>query len=636
MSLAELKQRFVNDLRGEWSRAITEPGGSRAQNTFLTNRASRALNVRFDNGRVIGRDGFLAGLETTGKVTAIYQWLAFDSFSVNKVLTFENGELRIRDLIFPAVDTLEAIAGAYGAAFAEGGNRVYAATYTSNLAGASEVRIAYSQISGAATDKAFMGPMSTVPTSSEPSSGLCGAGTRRLAYVVTSRSGFRGKPSPYAGAVFSPITHVGAADKTIRLSIAATWPADAAYVSAVMTTIENLEAYYLVPSSEIAVTPGSPYTADIDISITDADLVLGTILTETFSYLTQSGGVGPITPPNIRQWGNRLAYHSGYVTYVSDPDDYEAITADQHVIYLPGQREVVTSFKLRGVIYLLGPKWTYATVDNSDVPVTWESPYDVSLALGTTCIHGVEVSTQGDRAWVANEAGLWDFEGAYKDVPVSYMNENWWKRINWFGARHQLRIVDDVVAQIVYVFVPLDDATDLSHVLTWNYSRGRGPTQVDFALYELGVGQFSSAALVRDWTTQKSNVWVGPDDASVFLVQDRDTIGNDNDIAFETPYETGEIFKRRQTANAVDMKMQALEATVKGAGALRVSVNNKGRTETITLDPVSLEELPTDSYQESFYLESPDGTIEFKVTGTGERMDIESFTLFYHPTRTNR
>jgi hypothetical protein len=35
------------------------PVASRAQNTYLTNRASNAINVRYDGGRVIGRDGFL-------------------------------------------------------------------------------------------------------------------------------------------------------------------------------------------------------------------------------------------------------------------------------------------------------------------------------------------------------------------------------------------------------------------------------------------------------------------------------------------------------------------------------------------------------------------------------------------------
>lgn len=638
MSLAELKRRDVNDLRGEWGRARTEPGGSRAQDTFLTNRASRAENVRYDNGRVIGRDGHEPGDTATGKMTTIYQWIGFDSIAldINRVVTFENGALRLRDLITSDEATAEAIAGAYGASIVEAGNRVYASTFTSAAQGASEVRVITPLQSPIAIDKAFMGPMSFVPSAADAGAGNCSAGTRRIGYIVTSRSGYQGKPSPYTLGAFAPISYTSAADRTIRLTISTTWPADAAFVSAVMSTTETgTEAFYLIPDIEVAVPGGTAYSAQLDISVDDATLALYPTITANLNYLTQASGVGPISPPNIVTLGSRTAYIDGILTYVSDSFDPEVITADLHILQLPGQRMMVTAFQMRAVVYLLGPKWTYSTVARDETtPSEWPSPDDVSLALGTSFIHGVSPDTTGDHCWIANEAGLWDFQGVYGDKPISYMNDDKWKRINKYAARTQLQIVDDTVEQIVYVMAPLDDATECSHLLAWSYARGRGPFDVDFALYQLPAN-VASIAMVRNWLTQKSALWVGPIDASPILIQSRDALG-DNGVAIDSPYEGGEVFKRRKSNNAIDMKIGAVEASVKGSGTLLVKVYTKGRVESEDLDPAALGELPDDNYQEGCNLESSDGTVEFRTNELGARMDLESYTVFYHPTRTNR
>jgi hypothetical protein len=334
--------------------------------------------------------------------------------------------------------------------------------------------------------------------------------------------------------------------------------------------------------------------------------------------------------------GSRMALFTGVLTYFSDQFDFETMTTSNHIIQLPGQRQMITGIQLRGVNYLMGPKWTYGVVDNDDDPVTWANPYSVSQALGTAAIHGVQGSTSGDLAWVANEAGLWDFEGAYKPVPVSYMNDPEWKRINWSVALYTLRIVDDTVEQIVYVAAPLDGASDNTHLLAWSYARGRGASEVDFSLHTIGMGNVSSLAMIRGFVTQQSKLWLGPDSAEKILVQDRDTVGNDNGIAFESIYESGEVFKRRQQANAVDMGVQTIEATAKGTGILRVRVYDKGRKAYEDLEARPLEELPDDHYQEGCWVDSPDHTVEFKTIAAGERMDLESFTVFYNPSLTNR
>lgn len=629
----------VGDLRGSWTRARTEPGGSRAQTTVRAGRASNAVNVRYDGGRVIGRDGFSPGAAASGAVTHIQQWQAQN---LNETVTFENGGLRLRNFT-GTVDSVS-IPGAYSCAMVEIGPRAYFAFYNSALQAASEVRIVHPTIAGSPADKAFMGPVGLLVTAAEAGAGVCTEGAHDFGFVVESRSGFQGRMSPVSGAIFTPITFTVTSDKTVRLTIDGVWPADAAYVRPVMTTRENRLKFFQVPGVEVAIPGGSSFSVQLDISISDEDLeARGTEMTDAQNYLVQNGGVGPIQPFNIRALSTRMTYFTGESVYASDPLDYEVISNDQHRIPIPMDRLMVTACHIRGVNYLFGPKWTYAVVDNSDVPATWSTPWSVSEGLGTTAIHGVQVSTKGDYAWVANEEGLWYFGGQYDDNPISFMNHPEWKRINWASARATLRIVDhpDPESARVMVFVPLDGATQNTHRLTWHYARGKGPFEVDFSLDTIAGASFGGAALVQDQATQITRLWVGPAAAGLILIESRDWL-DDNTFPIPSTYESGRIFERRQVSVGVDQRIQGIEVDVKGQGMLGARLYNLGRTETVELDikqdgtDLTMEELPTDHMELPGYLKSPDCTVEFRTERAIERMEIANFTVYFSPAMKNR
>lgn len=632
------------DLRGSWTRARTDlPVASRAQNTYLTNRASNAINVRYDGGRVIGRDGFLAGLAATGKMTMMYQWFAYSTSVTgagapqNFLVTFENGAIRYRNLYFHYETTAEAIAGAYGATVVEAGDRLYVALYSPGPVGATETRILF-PFAGEGFDSisnAFMGPMSEVPTFTEPFAGLVTAGLHKWGYIVTSRSGSQLKPSPYSAAIFTPPSFTAAGDTTVQMQVSAVWPDDAMFVSPIMTTIENLEKFFIVPGMELSVIPGMLYPVQFQISITDEVLeATATELTDNFGYMTQyTDGTGPFKPFNLAQLGRRIAYFVENKVYISDQDDYERVTEDQHVLQLPGERYVVTACQIRGVNYFFGPKWTYAAVDNEDVPVLWAAPYAVSLGQGTSAVHGVCVNTTGDMAWVANEYGLWDFGGGYDAIPVSDMNEPEWRRINWGQAQTTMWIVDDPIAQTVMVFAPLDGATENTHRLTWSYSRGRGPTQVDFSLDTLPA---ASACMVREQTSQRSRLWLGPNASTTPILVEDSVAFDDNGKPIVSIWESGEVFKRRHEASSIDMKVHAVEAKAKGIGILRTRVYEASRNLFEDLATNDLKELPRDAIEMGCDVMSHDATVEFKTTGLGERLDLNDFTVFYMPWLTGR
>lgn len=644
MPVAELQRVDVQELRGAWTRPRTEPATSpttgRPLYSLTPARASRAENVRFEGGRVIGRDGFVAGLATTGLVTHLYQWIAFDALAgdINRLVTFENGAIRLRDLIGGGAVTAETIAGAYSITVAEAAARVYVSNYNSSLQAASELRVVLPLIAGTPSLKAFMGPVSIVPVVVDNGAGLCTAGGHKFGYMVESRSGFEGKPSPYTGAIYSPVTFVVGTDRQVRMTINGSWPADAYLVRPTMTTSENPDKPFVVPGVDAIEIPpgGGAYSVQFDISISDDDLeATGRTVVENLNYLTQTGGTGPIRPYNIAALGTRMAYLCGDAVYVSEQDDFEVITADQHVVRVPMNRQIVTAFQIRGVNYLLGPRWTYAFMDNGDVASTWGNPHVVSEALGTTAIHGAQKATTGDFTWVANEQGLWLFDGQYPTLPMSYMNEPEWRRINWATARASLRIVDDAANQVVHVYVPLDSETQNSHRLTWQYNRGHGPFEVDFSLDRIGAADVGGAGIVTNPATQRSEVWVGSIAAGTFLKASRSAM-DDAGTAIPALWESGGIMPRRRRANMVDAIVQVLEATAKGFGILRMTVYGANRASLEVLEAASLEELPADRIERGMMLPSPDATVEFSTALVSERMDVQDFSVFYHPWQTNR
>jgi hypothetical protein len=396
-----------------------------------------------------------------------------------------------------------------------------------------------------------------------------------------------------------------------------------------MTRSDNLNRWYFVPGASIAVPPGATnWTTGVNIDISDGDLAaLATLADENFNYLSQDWiGNGPFSPSVLIPYARRMVYIVRDKAYVSEIDDFQVLTEDQHVIQVPGQRALVTGFQLRGVLYLLGAGFTYATVDNSDVPVLWGAPNLVSGALGTSAPLGVEWRTAGDYAWVANEAGLWLFNGQYSDKPITYLNYDQWKRINW-TVPCTVQVRDDFVNQRVHVIAALDAATEPSHKFIIDYSRGMRPDTVDFAVDDFAFGQFSSIGVVQEPSTGKSSVWVGPVAAGAVLREDLNATDDDGS-SITSEYETGAVLTTSDPAKRTN-RFGGLDLDVAGTGAMEVTVNGTGRIKSERLRDVSLESDPSMPVQRACNLTSSNASIHVK--SSGGKWSLERLTVYHKP-----
>jgi hypothetical protein len=622
MSISRWPSKQITDLRGAWSRLIDE--------TARSNRAFLARNVRFEpGGRVRTRDGYGSVFVTAGKVSSMYNWV---TSSFNQLIFVENGVVVMRNLGTSTGTTLFTPSpAARGITVAEAGDKAFISGYgTSYGAGISQCRVSLPGITLGTIDKAFAPPWTNTLTITDVGDGNLTQGEHKFGYIVETRTGFTGKPSPQPGDVFNPTTFtVAAGGRRVNGTMTVNTPADAAYVHPIMTRTDNPDKWYFVPNAVVAVPGGaSGWLITLTFNISDENLAADAESADDhfFCLAQTTGGVGPFNPGVLIPYGKRVAYLAGFKAYVSEIDDFQFLTEDQHVVELPGKRQMVTGFPLRQNLYIVGPSWTYGLNDNGDAPATWAASEEVSSAIGTTAPQGVCWKTAGDYAWVASEAGLFLFNGRYSEKPISYMNGDMWSRINW-SAAYAITVVDNFIKQIVHVAVPLDGATEPTHILNWDYQRGLDPMSVDFSYDDFSFGSFSAMCLVLDVATARQKIWLGPSAAGAVLREAAGTY-SDNNATIASRYRTGHVLgnMKRKSKWA---RFGGADFDVSGAGNLDITVRGQDDTETVAVGPIALTSSPAEAPRELFDLTSNDASIEVGVDALSEAFEFGGVEVFY-------
>jgi hypothetical protein len=602
----------INSPRGAWTRLDQLPA--------RPDRASLARNVRFEPGRVKTRCGTAVALAVTAKVNAMFQWKtsALNFSNLNRLLYLVGGTIvRMWDFVYEQSNDMITSILAKTAVIAEAGSNLFVAFFNAPGDAPYAVRVVYPLFTSGTnkSDVAFGAPPSITPALTDTAAGLCTGGTHLVSFIMETRSGFSGPPGPEATITLS------ADDRTIQVVLNGTWPADAAYIHLIMTTSENAYRWYFVPGGTGAVTPGV-FSVTRTISISDEDLAaFATVADEHENYIT-----GNILASSVVAVGRRLAYFRNTKVYVSEIDDFQAITEDQHVLYLPGQKQVVTGFQKRGVFYVAGPAWTYAFSDNEDLPVTWATPELVSGALGIPGPHCVEPRTGGEHAWIANTVGLFLFDSQFSDIPISYFAQAEWNRINW-AAPYAVFVRDDIINQRLKVAAPLDGATTPTHILTFDYSRGKTPETVDFSLDDFSAGSFGCIEIVQDETTAKPELWIGP--AAVgSILKESATATDDNGVAIDSIWRSGLLMG---TKKPTESRFGGADLDVRGSGTLKTSLIAKGGDLTEDGEDVALESTPEANAEISFDLVHENAQLQLGVNAVGHWFDLSSSGVFQKP-----
>lgn len=630
MSLQGFRSKAIRDFRGAWT--------DLEQIEARANRAFVARNVRFPPLKVLTREGTSELFEVDDKVTGMHLYL---SASANWLFFYENGDIKVRILDTDTTIALYSQAGRI-MSVAEAGPRVYIATADADGNATGQARFVNEDIVGNPVDKAFAPPFTFIPVIADAGAGFCTAGAHRFGYLVTSRSGFPGKPSPAPANVFTPTSFtIAPGGREVQFTVTVDVTAPPVTIRPIMTTADNLEEYYIVPDESATIfVAGAGLPISMTISISDEDLALrGTSAEPNFNYLAQTvAGTGPFNPSRVINYGNRMVYVVGTKVYISDPFEYEVVTEDLNTQEIPGRKLIITGFQLRNTLYLLGPNWTAAFNDNGQAPRQWAAPYMVSGAIGTTAPNGVCWQTRGDYAWVANERGCWLFDGQYAEKPISYYIAEW-ADINWIDPGI-LQMADDVIRQRLYVAVPMaveGDPTpsENTRMFVFDYSRGLTPETVDWSIDEFDAETFSSILFMYEKEQGKSTTLIGPSAAGSITKYDSAAANDFGDGVIDSEYETGFLLKEEDKKQPIS-RFGRIELRVKGSGTLSLTAYSEDRQKTFTMPSLSLTQSPGQDLRSDLDLTNENMSLRMRTNALNARFEVSMMRAYWRDYMRNR
>lgn len=630
MSLLGFKPKELYAPRGAWT--------ALDQIATRNDRAFLARNVRFPPSRAKTREGTSAVFAVDGKVTNMHHYL---SATADWLFFFEDGVIKVRVLDTGVTVTLFTLAGRV-MTIAEAGRKAYIAIALDNGNSAGQARFVNEDVVGNPIDKAFMAPYIFTPTIMDTGAGLCTAGAHNFGYLVTSRSGFPGKPSPAPSNIFTPTSFTTAAGgRELRFEVTVDVTNPPVTIRPIMSTAENPNEYFIVPDAEATIfVAGTGLPIAITISIADDVLAAGATAVEpNFQYLSQSvDGSGPFNPSRLINYGNRMVYVVGTKVYISEPLSYEIVTDDQHTQEIPGRKIIVTGFQIRNTLYLLGPSYTAGLNDNGAVPRSWAIPYLVSASLGATGLDCVEWRTRGDYAWVANQRGCWVFDGQYSEKPVTFYIAEW-QQIDWTKP-NLIRMCDDTINQRLHVAAPVitDEAptpTECNRVFVFDYSRGIKPEQIDYSLDDFDADSFSSLCFLFNKTLGKSEIWKGPS-ASGNIMKFDETADNDGDTGvIDSIWESGFIVGPRESKSRINRFGRA-ELSVIGAGDLGLTAYGKDRISSFALPSLALTAQPGKDLMSNMDLRNENMSLRLRSNALGARFDVSMIRVYWREYMMNR
>lgn len=489
-----------------------------------------ARNVEYVEGQVrIPRRGFTQVWNPNKILRVLYNWVQ-QQYNRLLYLNSDNNVIS-RDLATAVETTLLSSITAAGMTFVQAGFRIYMGFFDSDGGSSTVVKVwDGSSVTGSPqVESAFQPPFTTANltggtswgTFTEPGAGTVTVGEHQFLLVVTTFNGFQTSPGPTASGVPSPRAFTAAGSKSIEIHVspATTWPLWVNEIQLAMTTVDNPNRWYLVPGAIWFVTRGSATAALFEVDIDDVTLAGGdaTEITDTLFNIYTT----PTACQCILSYSGRNVYLTRLLgpdllslvgtILISDPSAPQSVNLATNLLNLPEFRDCLTGFSLGSTLYVCGPSWTYAYVDNLRSPIYWAPPRTVSLSVGSPFIRGVSANESRGYAWVADHTGLFYFDGGvYPTVPASYEQQPDWDRINFGAGQNQLRVLDSATDRLVIVRAPLDGATLSTHLMVWDYTEGVTPAKIKYCgLWNIAAyTNIGDIELVQAITTKIRQLWI--------------------------------------------------------------------------------------------------------------------------------
>lgn len=268
---------------------------------------------------------------------------------------------------------------------------------------------------------------------------------------------------------------------------------------------------------------------------------------------------------------------------------------------------------------------TYVTVDNGNDPDTWRcDPLDKAIGAEVFSVSKILDSrgTSVKRYFQGDKSGIYVYEGGgFQDPPFTANITDLWARINK-KQFNKVMLVDDPEGKLLYAAIPLDSATECSHIVVGDYNTA-------FNRYGQLVG-----SLVR-WS-----LWTFPWDVSTIVLDDN----LDKDLVLKHSGFPGHIYEQDDEAGFLDDNIRIpssiethlygskghnvnhfgfLSARVEGLGYLNIFLRNTNITKIKNPPRWTLVETPNLFYQKPINFVDTKMTVKLTCNlNAGERFKL--------------
>jgi len=245
--------------------------------------------------------------------------------------------------------------------------------------------------------------------------------------------------------------------------------------------------------------------------------------------------------------------------------------------------------EFRGQLYLFKSLQCYTTQDNGDTPDTWNvtnvdkgvgsEPYGIATVLDAK-------GSTADALLVVNRAGINLFNGAVVLPELTWKIEAWWKRINKVNF-YKTQIILDQLNHLIYVAVPLDDATTPSHLFVGYYPNTFSASELKWTVWQFDHDPTSISVDV-DFNTLAVVFYYASIEGNIYKLSDSAT--SDNRIAFTSTLQFPFIPSVNDDGKL--WQVGGIRARVKGSGVLQMSLKDPDAAQTVNLASLTLSAAP--------------------------------------------
>jgi hypothetical protein len=583
------------------------------------------LNVKYNRGIAQTRDGSEIDLSQAN----IVRYFEYRKIGENPRYIYLDSSGNLFDSLFPGVPIYT------DAAFVDFSmtvmyNRAYITPHNRQEGTTSKKVLVYTG-TGTARIAAGVAPTSfTLAAVESGSSGSCETGVHLVAIAYGTDTGFI--TAPGTGSGIAEVTVV-TGDRKIDVS---SIPLGSSYVTKryVLATKSILPSLYTGNKLgyEFFFVPGG--TIDDNVTTTKSLDFYDIDLVDSADYLFDNLDSIPAGVA-IFSYNSRLAVANedgnNWTVRLSEPLAPETFSAIDGFLTVDPSESVSgirNGFEFRKNLILTSTDRFFATSDNGQSPSTWEvTVIDKSVGADCFCVSTMldARGTGNDRVWVATRAGLISFEGYVKKPELSDNIEDLWKRIN--KTKFDLvQVVDEPLFHRVFISVPLDSATAISHVIVGDYQEAFTVyNTIDQNLIKWSIWTFPSAPLSihgsRDITTGKP-VFGYSTSAGIYLVKDGLTADFGNAI------DSYAQFSLKTAMEGWVNHFGSIRFRISGSGTLAVTLNGEDGTLTANAPSIVLSSAPGKEYEIPINFVNEKCSVKIRLNTFGSYFILNKMELF--------